>query len=151
MPRPARQAYTAAGPVPSRVTAQADSRVVYVADQNQNGLQELFSAPIDGAAAPLRISGAAPATSLMRSFRITPDSRHVYFLRDGGAGFELFRTRADGTVPPERRSSPTVAGGNVLSFQLDATGALATYLADQNFDGSPELFMSVLRARDHVR
>src|SRR5262249_50241074 len=104
----------------------------------------------DAASAPLKISGGSPASSQVGSFRIVPSSARVTFLRDEGSGFELFETRLDGGGEPERRSSAMVAGGDVLSFQLDAKGR-AYYLADQEFDGSPELFLSLQRERDLTR
>ena len=66
--------------------------VVYVADQQTDGAFELYTAPINGSSAPVRISPLLPTTANIFNFLISPDSSRVVYLADQDTDdvFELY-------------------------------------------------------------
>ncbi|HET9481921.1 MAG TPA: thrombospondin type 3 repeat-containing protein [Candidatus Polarisedimenticolia bacterium] len=115
------------------------ARVVFLADPNTGGgVNEIFSAPIDGSAAPVRLNtaGAAPVTA----FGITPDSaRAVFFGTDtafGSGAVELYRA-AIGTASSAVQLSDVGQGnpqGDVVSADFSPDSARAIYAADATAD-----------------
>ena len=53
------------------------SYVVYRADQDTNGVQELYSAPIDGSSVPVKLNGSLVLGGDVSTFRISPESARV--------------------------------------------------------------------------
>lgn len=105
------------GEVDRQFTISADSsRVVYLADQETAGVQELYSVPVSG----------GPATKLNGS------------LVEGG----VFPLAARGDLqanwggPP-----PRTDGGDVLSYEVTPDGRRVVYVADQEIDELPELYV----------
>lgn len=79
------------------------SRVIYVADQNQNEVFELFTTPATSRN-PTRISGnlVSGGDVVAESVQVSPDGERVLYLADQRVNNfpELFVTRADGTGLP---------------------------------------------------
>lgn len=79
------------------------SRVIYVADQRQLNVFELFSTPTD-ASLPVRLSGnlVAGGDVVPQSVQVSPDGERVSYLADQRTNnfLELFTNRADGTGLP---------------------------------------------------
>ena len=76
------------------------SHVVYHADQDTDGVDELFSVPLDGSSAPTKLNGAlVSGGDVPFPFEISPDSsRVVYFAdQDTDEVFELFSVLLAGT------------------------------------------------------
>ena len=106
------------------------ARVVFSADLESGGVVELFVAPLDGSAAPLRLSAPFGAGGgVERSpypsfppFEFTPDaSRVLYYARAGtGNPLMLHCATLDG--------SGTVTLAEASAFHLAPDGALATCL-----------------------
>ena len=82
------------GDVSSHLQSPDGQWVVYLADQDTDGLRELYSAPADGSAAPVKLDGAATTGNVGLPpglCKITPDSERVlYGANDAVTG--LFRS-----------------------------------------------------------
>jgi len=100
------------------------TRVVYLADQRVDGVEELFSAPLDGHAPAVRLHPALPASAdALSAVHFTPDGRFVVFAVHTSAGGVLLAAPTDASSPPVNLNSPFPAGGGVLE---DASGILST-------------------------
>jgi Tol biopolymer transport system component len=133
-------------------------RVVYRADNLVPGQAELWSAPIDGSSAPLRLNAPLPALSdVYDDFQLSSDGTRVVYAADQLVQdtIELFVVPIDGSAAPRRVSGPLVEGGDVdldpslftwsavRGFRVTAND-LVLYLADQDVDGVIELYASAL-------
>jgi hypothetical protein len=123
------------------------ARVVYLADARTYQRYELFSAPLDGSAAPVPLHGPAEPNGDFTHFLVDPRGTHVLYVtnRDTGA-FDLFRVSILGDAPPVQLSGP-MAGEGVLPypprFGVTPDGARAVYVADQDEHGIYELFAAI--------
>ncbi len=102
-------------------------RVVYRADQEVNDVEELYSAPIDGSSAAVKLNGPVTRPRDVTRFGISPDGNRVVFLAGVGLG-----TRRLQSVPIDRSREPFVLDGPVPMdfFQFAAGGSRIVYLAD---------------------
>ena len=125
-----------------------DGLVVYMADQDTDNRLEIYSAPVDGTASSLKLSGTLVGNGATL-FAITPDGRSVvYRAQDALAAQELWAVPCAGGYAPEPVSAPLVPGGTVLpAFTLRDDRVF--YHADQETDGVLELFVS-WRTRPHL-
>jgi hypothetical protein len=127
------------------------------------GVRELFSAPLDGSAPPVRLNapfasggGLRTQTSSLRgAFEVAPDGLTVVYLADQRTAgtVELFAVPTDGSRAPRVLNQELVAGGDVgasdvavpiVPFAFRPDGRAVAYLADQEEDGVVELFLSFL-------
>jgi hypothetical protein len=133
-----------------------DSRtVVFAAELNTDLVVELFAAPIDGSAPPVRlnaplVAGGNVITGLINNPTLDPDGRHVYYLADQNVDqvYELFSAPVDGSAPPTRVNGPLVPGGSVQRFAVGRPGKVL-YSADQDTDGVVELYFSRVDRPSH--
>ena len=120
--------------------------VVYLADQNIDGIFEIFLAGISGPGTgtslnpPLLLPGQKVTT-----FAVTPDSAAVIYRANQTtpSTFELFRVTFafPQTSSVKLNGTITAAGGNVsTSFTIAANGSAVVYSADQDTFGVVELF-----------
>lgn len=125
------------------------TRVAYIADQDADDVFELYSslpAEVMGSVDNLKCSGTLPAGGDVQSFRWAPGlgATTLAFLADlttdGVAELHVAPGNVAGT--PIRRSGTLVAGGNVQDFFWSPIGGALGYLADQDVDGTPELFVA---------
>jgi Tol biopolymer transport system component len=120
------------------------ARVLYVADQTADTVDELFSVPATGGAA-VKLNGALVAGGdvLSNSLRFSPDSNRVLYVADQSTdeNFEVFSVAATGGAAVKLNPS-LVAGGDVLSNSLQFSPASnrVLYLADQTTDEVTEVF-----------
>ena len=124
--------------------APDSSRVVYRADSQGNGVFELYSVSISGAAAePVKLNAAlVPGGNVFHSF-ISPDAAWVVYLADQDTNelFELYSVPIAGPASASLKlSGAMVAGGDVSSFLLSPNGERVVYQADQQTDGVTELW-----------
>lgn len=103
--------------------AVSESRVVYRADQDTDDVWELYSAPIDGSAPAVKVSGVLPADShgVGDAFELTPDGTRVLFVDDRFAEhvLDLYSAPVDGSAPPVRLNGPLPAGASFPYSSLD--------------------------------
>lgn len=127
----------------SHVKATPDAtRVVYLADQDTDQVRELYSAPLDGSAAAIKLNGPLGPSGQVRSFRIAADSQRVVYRAGPTASgnFELHSVRTDGSTSPVRLDTDPVSGGMVLQYAISPDGARVVYTADRDVDEQVELF-----------
>ncbi|MSR62176.1 MAG: hypothetical protein EXS08_07005 [Planctomycetes bacterium] len=127
------------------------ARVVYLADQDVNGVNELYGGPSDGSLAMLKLSGALVAGGDVQldpggEYRISPDSTRVVFRaeRDVDGEIELFSAPLDGSLAPVQLNGALVAGGDVGAFCISPDATRVVYLADEEQDELFELFSAPL-------
>jgi len=111
------------------------TRVVYAAEQELYGAAELYSAPVDGAAPAVKISGTYAGGEYARML-FTPDSsRVVYVLDEVGL---LLSTPVDGSSPPIQLASVGCANcdDSDFAFTLSADGSHVLY-RDEQYDHHP--------------
>jgi Tol biopolymer transport system component len=124
-------------------------RVVYLADQRSDGVDELFSAPLDGSSPPVALH--APLTTTMDALepvRFTPDGARVIFAVRISTGVVLASAPTDGSAAPTPLNLPFPTGGGVAtSFSgvsstvaLGSGGRHAFFLGAQTTAGVVELY-----------
>jgi Tol biopolymer transport system component len=125
------------------------ARVVYVADQEASFRPELYLAPADGSQPAIKLTPPMVLNGGVRNngepiLALTPDGEHILYMADQlvSGTYELFSVPLDGSQVSTRLNGPLVAGGDVLSFQLGATGDVL-YLADEEHDEVRELFYTL--------
>ena len=118
------------------------SRVVYVADQDVVGTNDLYSLPIDGSTLPIKLNSTLPSGSSVSPFKISTDSHHVVYLADQDTQYvdELYSVPIDGSVLPIKLNDTLISGGEVNNFHISGDGNLIVYRADQDVVDLSELF-----------
>lgn len=125
--------------VPFEITPDG-AQVVYAADQEVNGVFELFRVPVDGGAAPVRLHPPfSPEESVQPGLRISPDGSRVLFATGHFEGVDFFSLPLTGGVPAALGPAPQFFGGRML-FQVSSDGVWAVYGADPEEDGTQELY-----------
>ena len=97
----------AGGDVWNFVISADGQTVVYLgAGQVTVGVLELYSVPIDGSAAPVKLSGPTVAGHGIHSFRISPDDSRVVYRADQETAWhmELYSAPVDGSASPVKLS-----------------------------------------------
>jgi hypothetical protein len=110
------------------------ARVVFQVDRETDEVRELYSAPSDGSAPPVKLSGAMVTGGDVLEFAIAPDAMHVAFIADRLTDevFELFVSAVDGSAAPVRLSGSLVAGGDVdwRVLEISPDGVWVAFVAD---------------------
>jgi Tol biopolymer transport system component len=118
------------------------NRVVYLADQETNGVAELYTVPATGGAAT-KLNRPLVAGGAVHGFNITPNGSRVVFLADQDVSgvIEIYSVPVAGGVVT-RLNDPLISlvGGNVTSFQFTPDGSRVVYLADQDTADHFELY-----------
>jgi Tol biopolymer transport system component len=130
---------------PEAIAITPDStHVVYLADQEQDAVYDLFCVPMDGSSAPIQLSRATRRGSLDVPLRITADSRHAVFAADHtSVRFDLWQVPLDGSHVPFRLTEPLASPGCVGSLNLTLDSERVIYQAYLRFQ-SLELFSTSL-------
>lgn len=116
--------------------APGSGRVVYVADQDTNDVDELFSVPGDRSASPVRLNGDLPLGQDVMGFWITPDGQLVIFQAGTFASSALFRVPTDGSAP-----AVAVTGySNKSSVWLGPDGSTVVYAEPDQFGIQTSLY-----------
>jgi len=123
----------------------ADSRVAWVADAAADNVFELFGAPLDGSAAPVRLSAALPpGGDVTFALGAAAGGRVLYLAdQDENDAFEAYAVPFDGSQAPQRISPPLPddgPAGDVAAYRLTPDERAVVYLADQDVDESFELY-----------
>ena len=120
--------------------------VAYVADQDTEAVAEIYSVPIDGSSAPVKLNSSAPHADVEPArIRFSSDGSRVVWIADHATDqvFELWSAPSDGSSPMIRLSGAPVLNGDVSSFAVSSTG-WAVYLGDQDIDEQHELYSTPL-------
>lgn len=138
-------AFLAGGNVFSgQVRVSADSsRVVFIARSSSSASYEIYSAPVDGSAAAVSLSGVLGSGFNVVGFRISPDSSRVVYLadQDTDGTFELYSVPITGGSAV-KISGTMVSGGNVDTngFEISSDSSRVVYIADQDVNSKTELY-----------
>ena len=119
------------------------SRVVYIADQIENEVYELFSTPIAGPADAIKLNPTPTVEGDITNYLISPDSSFVVYTGDLALDFidELYSVAITGPYTDSvLLNKSMVDGGSVVAFDINADGSRVVYRADQDTNDVYELF-----------
>jgi hypothetical protein len=123
-----------------------NSRVVYYAEQDKSGIDELYSVPIDGSSTPTKLNGALVEYSVQDDFQVSADSNQVVYRANQSTSYamELYSVSIDGNTPSKQLDDPQALVGNVQyeteKSQISADSNWTVYLADQDVYNVIELY-----------
>lgn len=129
--------------------ASDSSRTIFVT-QPTTGMYELYSVPLDGSAAPVRLNDPLPTGGSVSDFPIliTPDNQWVVFRADqsGDDINELYLAPIDGSESPVKLHPDLGQNEDVepFTYAMSPDGEWVVYTADQDEDGIFELYASSL-------
>ncbi len=144
-------AQPSSGDVLDYLVSADGTRVVYRADQAQDGVFELFSAPADGSAPAVRLNAPLPPGGSIGFLTLDPFVPRAFALGASGRVvytgdqttddvFEIYSVPSDGSASPIRLNPNLAAAGDVSSFAISGDGQFVVYMADQLADGYVNLF-----------
>jgi Tol biopolymer transport system component len=145
---------------PSFAFTPDGAHIVYVGQQDETGVMELYSAPADGSAPPTELSGPLVVGGDVRTdsfygspFHLSLDGAWVLYVADQDVdeSFELYRAPVLGGSSPVKLSGTLVPGGTVggayenngyvhQSLLLSPDGQWVVYMADAAIDQTTELY-----------
>jgi len=113
---------------------------VYVADQNQDDVFDLFSQSLL-LGDPVQLSTLATPLSDVVDFQISFDSEHVVYIadQDNNDAFELYSIPIEGG-PSVRLNADLGVVADVTSFKIDLRSENVVYTVDQGVLGGDQLF-----------
>ena len=116
--------------------------MVYLADQDFDEKDEIYSVPLAGGTPPTKLNLAFSSQQDVYSrFQISPDSTTVFYRADQESDGvdEIFRVSITGGGNL-KLNGPLVSGGEVSSFLLSPDGDRVVYVADQDTNEVSELY-----------
>lgn len=117
-------------------------RVVYRADTVTVGQIELFSAPLDGSAAPIRLNGLLVAQGAVTDFELAADGSRVFFRTDALVDqlYELYSAPIDGSSPASRINRVSSGPNSSVPFRVTSDGNLTFYRGAEDEPGFVHLY-----------
>ncbi|NNF97980.1 MAG: hypothetical protein HKM93_01245 [Desulfobacteraceae bacterium] len=126
------------------------SQVVYRADQDIDEMDELYLVDVSTPGTSTKINSALAADADITRFVISPDGRRIAYRADHDTDevFELYLTDMSTPGTSVKLNSALTIGGNVYSsgFTFSPDGSQVLYRADQDIDGTVELYLVDLTA-----
>jgi|CXWL01.1.fsa_nt_gi hypothetical protein len=115
--------------------------VVYLADQDSNGVFELYLATSGTKLNPSLVFGRT-----VTSFALTPDASAVIYIADQDQDnvFELYSVSVATPGVSTKLNPVLVFGQNVVEFAVTPDNSAVVYLADQTIDDTFELYWTIL-------
>jgi len=119
--------------------------VVYRADQDTDGVNELYSVPLAGGAAAKLNAPLTPGGDVS-NFTISPDSRRVVYMADQDTDgvLEFYSVPIEGPASASvKLSGPMVSGANMFWWfvvQISSDSSRVVYKVDQDAPGVWELY-----------
>lgn len=128
------------GDVLAAVAAANGSLVVYVADQDVDAVQEVYSVPVGGGVVT-QLNPPLVAGGNVQSIAVSADSQTLVYLADQDADTvnELYSVPVAGG-PVTKISGPMVLNGDVLAFTISPDSTQVSYVADQVTDTVNEVY-----------
>jgi len=117
-------------------------RVVYIADQNQDGRRELFSVAIEGGTVTQLNPELTSSSQNVVDFQLSPDGQRVVYLADqeNNDVFELFTVPITGGPAERLNQDLDGVSGDVEEFAISPDSQHVVYMADQDAFGVIELY-----------
>ena len=117
------------------------SKAFYLADADTDGVQELYSANLDGTSIA-KLNGALVGGGSVTSFQVTPNGSRVIYLADEEVNdrFELYSVLPDGSSKVKLNPTPSLSSQGVQSFEITDNSASVVVLGDLSTDGMNELY-----------
>lgn len=121
-----------------------NSRVLYMADQAEVGVDQLYTVPITGGVIPVVLNGPMVEGGKVLNWRITPNTFGVVYqaTQDDVNHIELYFTTTAPGGTPVKINGPLAENGNAGNFEFSPDGQAVVYVADQEIDGQYELYVS---------
>ena len=93
---------------PTFLLSPDGSHALYAADVSGGGKVELYSVPVDGSRAPIKLSAQMVALGDVQMFFMSPDGTRALYVADASIDlrYELFSVPLDGSLPPVTLSLP---------------------------------------------
>jgi Tol biopolymer transport system component len=128
------------------VISPDSSRALYIADQDNDNLYELFSVALEGGSPPVQISGPLIIGGDVIGYQVSPDGSRVVYLADQQIDgvYELGSAQLDGSAPAVRLNTPLPEGRSVVDYQISPDSRAVVYRADQDSDDIVELYSASL-------
>jgi Tol biopolymer transport system component len=128
--------------------APGGKRIVYLADQDEDEVVELYSVPTSGRERAVKLNGDLVAGGDVQpgykylSNNISPDGSRVVYLADQDTNdvVELYSVPIDGSAPPVKLNGVLGISGDVTAFLIDPPSRRVTFRADPSADERFELF-----------
>jgi Tol biopolymer transport system component len=120
------------------------TKVAYIADQDTNGVDELYLVDVATPGASQKLSDALTANGTVAWFEFSPDGSHVVYHADQDTDevFELYLVDVATPGVSLKLNGDLVPGGNTLAvFAFDSDGSRVLYAADQDTDEVFELYL----------
>jgi Tol biopolymer transport system component len=122
-----------------------ESRVVYIADQDLNDVNELYSVPLPGVAgSAVKLNPAISGGRDVISFAISPDGQWVVYWADQDTDnvFELYSVPIEGGSSQKLNGTLVANGSTTGNYHIDSHSSVVVYRADQDVDGLDELYVA---------
>jgi Tol biopolymer transport system component len=119
------------------------SRVAYVADQDVDGVLELYAVAFSNPGTSSKLNGALIGGGDVCHFTFSPDSTRVAYCADQDTDevTELYTVALNAPGASMKLNPTLVAGGEVMSsYEFSADSSFVAYAADQEVDEKIELF-----------
>jgi Tol biopolymer transport system component len=119
------------------------SHVAYVADQDVDGVLELYAVAFSNPGTSSKLNGTLIGGGDVCHFTFSPDSIRVAYCADQDTDevTELYTATLNAPGDSTKLSPALVAGGDVMSsYEFSADGSFVIYAADQEVDETIELF-----------
>ncbi|MEM6283478.1 MAG: dockerin type I domain-containing protein [Chloroflexota bacterium] len=113
--------------------------VIYSADQETDGTEELYSVPISGGT-PVKLNGTLRLLGRVLAFEISPDSKRVvYRATQDNNGPDLYSVPIGGGAFV-KLNGPLINKGATSIFRISADSKRVVYEADRDTDNVVELY-----------
>lgn len=116
--------------------------VVYNGDQDTYEVEELYSVPISGAAAPTKLNPALVNNGAVGGYNIDPSATYVVYEADQVTynKINLYTVPIGGPAASGVQISPASVGQGVWSFEISADGKRVVYRSYQDVYSTLELY-----------
>ena len=125
-------------PIRDHIRISADgAHAVYMSDRNTDVI-ELYSAPLDGSAGPVKLSGTLVTGGDVQNFELSPDGARVVYLADQelNGREELYSVPVDRSAAPVKLNGPMANNASdVTLFEISPDGRWVVFKSNQ--DGLP--------------
>ena len=126
-------------PTGSLAISPDSSRVAFIASEASGAPLDVCVVSVGYPAYVVRVSDSPDVSRVVAQFVPSVDGSEVFYRADHDVAGTVELYRGSLVAPPTKINDPLGAGGNVVAFEIDPSGAVV-YLADQVTDGAFELF-----------